>query len=238
MVSPSWTNGADAVKQFFLPEDLPVRLGSIEGYLFQHLPLSENIVFVMIPSELDKVYSSEKFTDIRIEEILNYPDGKPGFYFVRLRYVDDIDAILEAEREQRRELLEAEVTIDDQPVRVRYSMLDIGEIWVVFDDDPTTVARTLEANPFVIELTFPEARTLSGFFMNIGSLDGRVTALLYEEPEAEPLEYSLDFEGSVAKPGISLDFDREVSVQVLRFEVLDPHSAEPAHIHVWEIDLR
>ena len=87
MVSPSWTNGADAVADFFLPEGAPVALGSVEGHIFQRLPLDENMVFVVIPNELDKLLTSGKFEDVRIEQTIEYPNGEPGFYFIRMRYV-------------------------------------------------------------------------------------------------------------------------------------------------------
>ena len=50
------------------------------------------------PNELEKVLSSGKFEEVRIEQTLEYPNGEPGFYFIRLRYVENIDAILDAER--------------------------------------------------------------------------------------------------------------------------------------------
>jgi hypothetical protein len=236
IVSPSWTNGADAVAQFFLPEGIPVRLGSIEGYLFQHLPLGEQIVFVMIPSEFEKMQASGKFQQVKIEKILPYPNGKPGFYFVRLHYVDNILAILAAEKEQRRALLEDVVTIDGQAVQVRYSMLDMATIHHIFDGDDSTVARTLEANPFVIELVFPELRKINGIRTVIGSLQGRLTVKLYATPGTTPIEYVQAITGSVSNPQISLDFGEAVPAQIVRLEFYDPNAAEPAHIHVWEIE--
>lgn len=40
-------------------------------------------------------------------------------------------------------------------ITVKYSMLDMGEIKNVFDGDDATLARTLEANPFQVEVNFP-----------------------------------------------------------------------------------
>jgi 4-amino-4-deoxy-L-arabinose transferase-like glycosyltransferase/predicted DNA-binding antitoxin AbrB/MazE fold protein len=238
LVSPSWTNGADAVARFFLPDLSGIRLGSVEGYLFRHLPLSDNTVFVMIQREYRKVIESSKFEEINVERIIDYPNGEPGFFFVRMQYVENIDEILAAEKEARRELREGEVEIDGESVQVEYSMLDMGQIEHVFDGDRNTVARTLEANPFVIRLIFPETRDLEGISLIMGSLNGEFVVKAYASPDAEPIEYRYDFKGSVAEPEAQFDFDQSVSAQILHLEILDPHSSEPAHIHVWEINLR
>jgi hypothetical protein len=237
IVSPSWTNGADAVAEFFLPAGAPVRLGSVEGHIFQHLPLDDHMVFVVIPNELEKVQSSGKFADVRIEQVLEYPNGEPGFYFIRLRYVDTIDTILEAERDARRALIETSLPIDDQNVRVRYSMLDMGSIELLFDGNESTVARTLEANPFVIELAFPEARPVSETVLLLGSayLQVRVSATVSGTPV--PVVFEATFSGSVAEPELVIPFGGTLMVEALQFEILAPGIAEPANVHVWEIQL-
>jgi hypothetical protein len=238
MVSPSWTNGADAVAEFFLPPNASVRLGSIEGHLFQHLALNDQMVFVMIPTEMDKVVSSGKFKNIRVDKVLPYPNGAPGFYFVHLQYVDNIDKILVAEQEVRSALQETTLTIQGNLVQVRYSMLDMGSIELVFDGDKQTVARTLEANPFIIELTFPEARQLNGYKMILGSADVRVTALLYPDSGGQPVQSMANFDGSVSNPELDVNFGQAVSAQKVRFEIFQPYSGVPANVHVWEIELK
>jgi len=238
LVSPSWTNGADAIAEFFLPPNAPVRMGSVEGHLFQHLALNDQMVFVMIPTEMDKVVSSGKFKDMRVDEVLPYPNGAPGFYFVHLQYVDNIDEILAAEQEARSALQEATLTIQGNPVLVGYSMLDMGSIELVFDGDPQTVARTLEANPFVIELTFPGARQLNGYKMILGSADERVTTLLYPDADGQPVQSIANFDGSVSNPELDVNFGLTVSAQKVRFEIYQPYSGVPANVHVWEIELK
>jgi hypothetical protein len=153
-----------------------------------------------------------------------------------MEYVDNIDAIFEAERQARRELREATVTRDEETFRVRYPVLDMGDISSAFDGDDFTVLRTLEANPAVFEIHFQEARRLSGVRLVIGSLDGQIDAILYAVPDATPVEFSLRAKGSVDKPDVQLDFGGAYDVQVLRLEIKDVHQQEPAHVHVWEIE--
>ena len=238
LVSPSWTNGADAVAEFFLPPGAPVGLGSVEGHIFQHLPLNDQMVFVAIPNEMDKVLSSGKFAAVQVDQVLNYPNGEPGFYFIRLRYVDNIDTILEAERESRRTLLETTLRIDDQDVLVRYSRVDMGEISMAFDGNLNTLTRTLEANPFVIELTFPQARPVSGASLVVGSARMQVTAHVTVSGLAEPLVFETDFTGSVSQPALDLGFGETLLAESIRFELLVPGIAEPTNVHVWEITLQ
>jgi hypothetical protein len=236
ILTPTWANGTDVVARFFLYDPLPIGIGSIEGYISQYLPLDENTLFIMTPEEYLKVLESGKFSNVRVERTLLYPDGRPGFYFVKMEYVDNIDAIFEAERQARRELREATVTRDEETFRVRYPVLDMGDISSAFDGDDFTVLRTLEANPAVFEIHFQEARRLSGVRLVIGSLDGQIDAILYAVPDATPVEFSLRAKGSVDKPDVQLDFGGAYDVQVLRLEIKDVHQQEPAHVHVWEIE--
>ena len=237
ILSPAWANGTDVVARFFLSDPLPIQMGSIEGHLFQRLPLDDNTLFIMIPEEYQKAIESGKFKDIRVEKTMPYPDGQPGFFFVRLRYVDNIDEILAAERAARRVLQTAEVEIDGETVQVKYPLLDMGEVANMFDGNPDTLARTLEANPAVIELTFPEQREISSLSVIIGSAELQLKALVYPSPEGPAAERSAVLKGSVDHPEASLAFGEPLPARVLRLEFTDPHQSEPAHIHFWEITL-
>jgi hypothetical protein len=227
IVSPSWANGTDVVARFFLDDPLPIEMGSIDGHLFQSLPLDENTLFVMTPEEYQMAQESGKFTNIRLEKTLPYPDGRPGFYFVRLQYVEDIDQILAAEREQRRELLTDIVQIEGEPVKIRYPMLDIGEPQQMFDGDTETVGRTLEANPAVIELTFPEPRKIDQISLIIGSTQAEISAAL---EGAEPVEFAEPQARSEPKW-----VGPWRACRVIRLSARPHQGAGPCHI--WEIGL-
>ena len=236
--SPNWANGTDVVARFFLPDPLPIQIASIEGYLIERLPVDANDLFIITPEEYQTAITSGKLTDIQVERILPYPNDQPGFYFVHLRYADRIDQILTAEREARKQLQEAEITIDGQPVKIRYSLLDMGEIQSIWDGNPDTVARTIEANPFVMELTSPEPRLLSGLSIKIGATEARVTTRRYADPGAQPVEYSAVLTGTVEQPTATMDFGTTTPAQVLYLVINDLHQSEPGHVHVWEITLR
>lgn len=238
----SWANGADILNRFFIGDQAWLDGGSIEGYIQRKFPVDENTVFIMVPLEYSIATSSEKLTDIRLEKTVSYPDGSPAFYFVRLRYVDNIDEIFAAERAIRAVLQEAVVNIDGQEVGIRFSYLDAVSqsetIPLIFDGDEYTYVKTLEDNPFVIELTFPAPITLNGFSLMIGSANIRVTLIASNEAGAEPVTYTFEGKGSENEPVLSFDLPQPVTAQVLHFEVFDPFSPPPAQIHIWELTLR
>ena len=235
ILSPTWANGTDVVARFFLGDPLPIQMGSIDGYIFHRQPLDRNTLFIMTPDEYQLTVESGKFKNIQVDETLPYPNGKPGFYFVRLEYVDEIDTILEKERQERSILRVAQVLINGEPVQVRYSMLDIGEVQNMFDGDRYTLGRTFEANPAVIELTYPTPRTISGVSVIIGSTEAEIRALLYPASNSDPVEYIKTFQGSVEQPEAVFDFGASTQMQVLRMEIRDLRQVEPGNVHIWEI---
>jgi hypothetical protein len=238
ILSPSWANGTDVVARFFLSDPLPVQLGSIDGYLFEHKPLDSNTLFVMIPDEFTRMEASNKFTDIRVEKTLSAPNGTPGFYFVRLRYVDNIDAILQAEKEARSQLQTGTVTINGQPVSVSYSMLDMGSLQNAFDGDTNTLIRSMEANPLVIEITFPQPTSMSSVTVLVGGVYSRVTATLQVQGQSSPLVFKNELPQSALPKDLTVNFGATLQVTSIRLEILSVNDSAPAHIHVWEVTLK
>jgi 4-amino-4-deoxy-L-arabinose transferase-like glycosyltransferase len=244
--SPNWANGTNIVARFFLDDPMPFEIASVEGHVTQKLELDDNTVFVMIPSEYQLAASSHKLTDLRVEKIVPYPNSTPGFYFVRFRYVDDIDQIFAAEKALRDIPRESVVTIDGQPVKLKHSYLDAGEeegaqqsaINLVFDNDLLSLAKTFEANPFVIEMTFPSTRVVNGFSIVIGSARAHITLKCYSSVDAQPTIHTFEGQGSAEQPELSFDLPLPTEVRVLQIEMLDPLSTPPTKIHIWEITLR
>ena len=240
--SPDWANGADVVARFFLDDFSSIQMGSVRGYLIQKLPLDRNTLFIMTPEEYNIIEENPKFTDIDVERIVPYPDDNPGFYFVRLSYVDNVDEVFAAEKATREALRESTLTIDGQQVNVRYSYLDSDfqdkSIALVFDNDPFSVAKTFETNPFVIEMSFSRVRTLNGFSIIIGSAKVQIKLKCYSEVGAQPTVYTFEGQGTQNQPELSFDLPAPLEVQVLQVEVLDPNAHDQAKVHIWELKLR
>lgn len=237
ILSPTWANGTDVIARFFLPDPLPIQLGSVDGHLAKRLPLDDSTLFITTPQEYKRLVASGKFTDIRVEKELAYPNGKTGFYFLRLRYVDDIELIFAKEKDQRRELREDIIFIDGEPVRIKYSYLDIGEIQQAFDNDRHTLTRTFESNPFIIELDLPSSHHLSGLAVVIGSVEAELTLTLGSATAEDEIIIRHNVNGTAEQPHITLTFPDTISTDRLRLEVRVLHQNEEAHVHIWEVQL-
>ncbi len=237
--SPSWANGTDVIARFFFSDPLPFEMGSIEGYFIAYQEIKPTDLFVMIPEEFNKVKESNKFTDIQVERIVNYPNGSPGFYFTRLRYADNILEIFEAERALRRVLMREMVTLPDgSTAEAAFSHLDMGVIQHAFDGNEDTLIRSLEANPLRIELTLPAARTLNAIRVRVGGVATRLTVKAYAPGSQTAQEFSQEVPSSPAPRNIDLTFPAALEADRLVIEVLSVNDQEPAHVHLWEVWLK
>lgn len=233
--SPAWANGTDTVLRFFYSDKLPFDVGSIEGYLNQHLPLDDHTEFVMIPEEYQRASQSPKFTDLQVDQVLNYPNGQPGFYFIRLHYVKNIDTIFEAEREERRKLVEGQVSIGGQPAEVKYSYLDMGPIEKAFDNDPNTLIRSLEANPLQVQVTFEQSRPIQSISVRIGGNASQVTIRLLDSTGGELLAESQRVTDEPNPRTLVFPLERSYLAGQVWVIIQSLNDSEPAHVHLWEI---
>jgi len=241
IISPVWANGADVLARFFIPDTLlgsSVQVGSIAGHIDHQLPLTDETVFLITPPEYQVAVESGRFKNIFIEDTLPYPTGDPAMYFVRAQYVDDIEAVFSGEHADRLQLVDGTFSLDGQIIQVRHSPLDSGLVEQLFDGDDFTWIRTWEANPLILEFTFPEPRRLTGFSMIVRGVEARLTVDLYTRLEAPPITYSEIKQGTDDEPKVSMDFDSPVLAQKLRLTVEDVNSGQPAHVHMWELELR
>jgi len=234
LVSSTWANGPNVLLRYFADDLTNIRMGNINAFAAQYRPLDRNLLFVMTEEDLVFIEDSEKFTNITVEETLHYPDGKDGFYFVRLSYVEGIEDILAAERTARQALLTEVIPIKGQQVEVQYPTLDMNDIIHVFDDDPTTLIRTLEANPLRLVLTFPAPTKVNKITLVIGGTPTRATVTAFAGEEK--LATLTDQVGSdVVKRNIDLEFSQTLLIDKLEVEILNTHDGEIAHVHLWEV---
>src|SRR5262249_36013639 len=59
-----------------------------------------DVLFVMTPSEYERNSHDPKLEVLPPKRVIPFPDGKPGFYFAKVRYSQQADAIFTAGREQ------------------------------------------------------------------------------------------------------------------------------------------
>jgi len=240
--SPSWANGTDVIVRFFLGDETPVQFHSILGYIENKLPISEDSLFIMTKEEYGFAVTSQKLTDFRVEQIIPCPDGTGCFYFARLRYSDIADDLFAQEKAIREEIQESIVKINGEDVKVLHTYLEADDqnvsMQLVFDGDPYTHAKTYEANPFVIELTFPAPRTIKGFSIIIGSANVFITLTGYAFPSADPVTYQFEGQGTMEQPELTFNLPEPLIVKILYIEQLDKYATEPTKNHIWEITFR
>lgn len=237
LVSSTWANASDVLMRYFT-DDLPnVRMGNINAFGYQYQSLDRRYLFVMTEEDLNYVKESGKFMNVTIEETLPYPDGRVGFYFVRLEYVPDIESILAKERAERQALRTENLTLLGQLVRVEYPALDMNEIKHVFDGDPASVVRTLEANPLRLVLTFEEPVQINAITLIVGGTPTRVTASSYYQEKVLESK-AQQVEQAAVKREILLTFSSPTLADQLEIEVLNTHDGEIAHVHLWEVIIK
>ncbi len=83
---PSWLNGSDMLRRYFLPDDPRVHLLDFDGFLAGQFDLTEQTLLVMDRADYERLLASGKFADTQIAQIISLPDGSPGYYLLRSRY--------------------------------------------------------------------------------------------------------------------------------------------------------
>jgi len=216
---------------------MPIDLGSYKGYEYKFNPDINKRAFVLIPAEWEAINASNKFTNIQVDKILYYPNGKPGFYFVRAQYAGDVEQILQDEIAARHQLQEAKVNIGSELVNVKYSYLDMGTIENLFDGNKQTLVRTMEANPFILEADFAVSRSMSGVVVTIGAMEAEIT-LRVTTDDGQVKEYRTVFKATPENLTTEIDFEETWPVRTLHIEVRNINAGEPANVHVTEIELK
>jgi hypothetical protein len=112
----------------------------------------------------------------------------------------------------------------------------MGEVDQAFDGDPTTLIRTLEANPLRLILVFSEPIDLDSVTLMIGGTPTEITLTAQKDDQKV---------GTLEKGFPAVPFPREVRLTIhpdqtidqLLIEVFNPHDGEIAHVHLWEVTL-
>jgi hypothetical protein len=235
MMTSTWANGADTFIRFFLPKDQQsrVQMLNVDYFMKDRRPLDANTLLVMTPTEYEQAKTSGKFKSVDVDRVLPYPDGRPGFYFARLVYADNLEQIVQQEKTARSQLVAETISLDGQSVEVSHSIFDAGQLRDLFDGEPFTLARGLEANPLVLEFTFSQPRPIKGLTAIFGSMDFTLTARLTGDGAAEPQVYSQTFRGLPPDPKVELTFDQGPAlVTALRLEIQQLNAGDEVHIHL------
>jgi hypothetical protein len=235
ILSPTWANATDVLARFYLGDPLPVRLDTIQAWgLYYNPPLDDSKLFIMTPEEFAWMRSSPKFTDWRVLNEVLWPDGNTGFYFVSLRYADNVKAVFAQEFADRRVPVTSTISLFGQTVTAKHSPLDIGAIAQAFDKDQLSLIRGFEANPLEIKLEFGEPVKISKVTVYAGAPPSGLSVTLTTST-GETVTKSVEATSSEVVRPIIVVFDQPVDASVLELAVSNLGEHEPAHVHVWEV---
>ena len=241
-ISPAWANGTNQFAQFFLTQDLLNRtsFGTPNDILDKRNLLSTDTVFILTPDEYKNFSNDPRFSNIHIRQTISYPDDQPGFYFITLSLSDKIDQILAAQHAANRKPVEDKVIINGQTTRILHSPIGSGSISDTFDDDPNTLSRVLEANPYIFDLYPAPPLSTPGVVIQTGALPNfTINIDLYAPGAAQPVHYSKSYVGLPADPLVTIPFDRGPSLSSrIYIEIEDNISGEMSKIQVRTIQFK
>jgi hypothetical protein len=244
-VSHTWANGTDVFVQFFHLQDTHVQMASILSWLEKKLPLDQGSIFIMTPDEYKAAAGNPKLKDLSTIETIPYPDGRDGFYVTQVSYSDTAGQIFQQEVEALKKPVTEDAMIDGQAATVTHTKFDIGDLDAIFDGDSKTVARGVEANPLVLDVTFQSPRKLQSLEGYFGRADINLAISLYGASVDEPVQYQQQYDylstptEMPAGQAAQIAFDRGPDlVSRAYIEIRYTNDGEGAHVHVFDIQFR
>lgn len=237
IISPDWANNTDILMRFFLGDPLPIEIGTLQEYDLYYKEIDSNQIFVITPDEYIWVLNNPKFDQIKLLDTLDWPDNRPGFYFLSLAYSPEAEQIFKVELEERRQPETTEMDLLGQRVSITYSRLDLGTIAHIFDGNHATPIRTLEANPLEIEIDFPQPVDLHKITTLVGSPATRFTIIIEQPGNGQPLSFTETVSSSDQIRPITIDFGSSYQVSRLMISIENINEPVPTHVHLWELIL-
>ncbi|MCA1579963.1 MAG: hypothetical protein LC796_00955 [Acidobacteria bacterium] len=241
LLSSAWSNNPREFVPFFLPaSDQPrVQIADIRAWDQQEQPLSGQEIFIMTPEEYGIATGSGKFLVSPPVRTIPYPDGKPGFQFVRVRYVPNAREIFAAEKLARAVLQEAAVSVGPETWTFRHSRTDMGSLEALFDGRPETITRGLEANPFIFEIRFPSPRPVGSVSLSLGAMDQVRLTLKATSPSGEERIATATAPNRPALPSTEVRLPGGSFVAAaIRIEIADGNGIDPTHIEIGEMRVK
>jgi hypothetical protein len=242
IVSPSWANGTEQFIAFFIPKALQPRinLGQPVDLIGTLKKNPTDLYFVATSDEYNKLITNPEFSDIKVKQMLPYPDGRPGFYVITLNVSANIDQIVSTQQATERMPVEDTILLNGQTVHVIHSPLGSGSLMDIFDSNPDTMARVLLANPFTFALYLPTPINTQSVIIQTGSLANfTINISLYAPGALEPVTYSQTFQNLPADPLVTINFDKGPSQSSrIYIEIKDNLSGDSSQIHVRTIQFK
>jgi hypothetical protein len=116
--------------------------------------------------------------------------------------------------------------------------LDVGQVSDVFDGNLESFFRTKEANPLVLDLIFPSARSLSGISLRVDGTPMHIVVQVMGRNQEIIAEYSRDLSASFENRDCMIEFAGLIAADELILTVERTDDPEPANVHLWEVELK
>ena len=174
---------------------------------------------------------------MKLLDMLPYPDGTAGFIFANLKYNESAGEDFDVEVTSRHQMKVEKVKFNGEDVEIAASLMDMGSLSMLFDHDPTTLVRSVEANPLVVEIILAEPKTYRQARVTVGGSATQVTVYALTELLDVPLVSSVTVSEAPEIRDAFVPMPTDLPVTRLRFEVRTAHDGEPAHVHLWGIEL-
>ncbi len=236
-VSGDWNWQPDIMHRFFIGENENIIGGNADSFMAEFKDGLDTSRFILTASEYEEVVNSDKFAEVNVERILNYPDGDPGFYVLRLRYRDDVQEIFTAEWFKRAELVPGEIEIEGMTISTMHTVLDGMPLQKVFDGDSESLIKSDRINPLVIELNFPEPRSLNGVDLLVGSERVNILVEAWLE-DGTSKDFSIQAEKGDQNKTVSIPFEDLLMISRLHIELHDVDATNDSFVHLWEVLLK
>jgi 4-amino-4-deoxy-L-arabinose transferase-like glycosyltransferase len=202
---PSWLNGSEMLRRYFLPNDPRVHLLDFDGFLADKFDLTDQTLLVMDRANYQRLIDSSKFVETQITQTIPLPAGSPGFYLLHARYAPDIDARLARERAAQEQLTRQNVIVGRESWSVAHSPQQSGLAQDLFDNNPDTYVVTRHLNPIVIDITLPEPQRVTGLSALGDGHDLNLLAELYADGASQAGRYESTFHQ--LHPGVPVDVE-------------------------------
>lgn len=236
-VSSTWSNNPTEFFPFFLTdkERERVRMGDVREWDLRPALFTGDEVFIMTPEEW-QIATGPKFRVVGPVRVIPYPDGRPGFRFAHLAYSPEALAIFAKEKELRSMLMEEPAAVAGETWTVKHSQNDMGNMDALFDGRLDTIVRGLEANPFVFDVRFPSARSVSRVAVSLGAMDQTTLVLQLFPEKGQPVVVKTVTSNRPAKDWIELPVPGGSFKAVrVRLEITDGDPGNPSHIEIREL---
>lgn len=237
-ISSNWANAPERFFEFFLTKDQQSRVffRSLDYFSRDYHPLP-NTDHVFTAEEYKQLTEeSTKFEKVVVNQVLKYPNGAPGFYFVSFQYTPTAEAIINTESLARKLPVSETLVVNGENISLTYSPIAFGQIINLFDGKKETIVRGLEANPWEIKVNFPQPKTIGKIIVSTGKMRLKVTISGYTDFRSQPIIVNCQTPTEEYEPILACPISGTFSQ--VKIEITNMLLGNYAENHIYEIEIK